>query len=91
MTNGACTPLQSLMKVAVLPPHEYILYIGIAGYNSQRSLRERYKDYLNAKKVIKRAKIARMIGTWHEVLRFFFAPVETAMFQTMTSRRLNNN
>ena len=59
----------------VLPPHGYILYIGIAGRNSDRPLRVRYKDYLNAKKVIKRARIARMIGTWHEVLRFYFAPV----------------
>ncbi len=60
----------------VLPPHGYILYIGIAGRDSERSLRDRYKDYLNEKKVIKRARIARMIGTWHQVLRFFFAPVE---------------
>ncbi len=60
----------------VLPPHGYILYIGIAGGNSDRPLRARYKDYLNAKKVIKRARIARMIGTWHEVLRFYFTPVE---------------
>ena len=61
---------------AVLPPHGYILYIGIAGRKSQRPLRERYKDYLNQRKVIKRDRIARMIGTWHEVLRFFFAPVD---------------
>lgn len=60
----------------VLPPHGYILYIGIAGRNSDRPLRVRYKEYLNAKKVIKRVRIARMIGTWHEVLRFYFAPVE---------------
>jgi hypothetical protein len=59
----------------VLPPHGYILYIGIAGRNSNRSLRARYTDYLNEKKVRKRARIARMIGTWHQVLRFFFAPV----------------
>ena len=59
----------------VLPPHGYILYIGIAGKDSQRPLRERYKDYLNVKKVKKRVRIARMIGTWHQVLRFFFAPV----------------
>lgn len=60
----------------VLPPHGYILYIGIAGRNSDRPLRVRYKEYLNAKKVIKSPRIARMIGTWHEVLRFYFAPVE---------------
>lgn len=60
----------------VLPPHGYILYIGIAGRDSKRPLRDRYKDYLNPKKVRKRARIARMIGTWHRVLRFFFAPVD---------------
>ena len=60
----------------VLPPHGYILYIGIAGRDSKRPLRERYKDYLNEKKVIKRDRIARMIGTWHEVLRFLFAPID---------------
>ena len=63
----------------VLPPHAYVLYIGIAGRDSERSLRERYRDYLNQRKVIKRAGIARMIGTWHQVLRFFFAPVDDAV------------
>lgn len=61
---------------AILPPHGYILYIGIAGKDSDRSLRERYRDYLSTKKVIKRARIARMIGTWHSVLKFFYAPIE---------------
>ena len=60
----------------VFPPHGYILYIGIAGRNSNRSLRARYKDYLNPKKVLKRERIARMIGTWHPVLQFLFAPVD---------------
>ena len=60
----------------VLPPHGYILYIGIAGRNSDRSLQARYKEYLNKKKVLKRPRIARMIGTWHEVLRFYFAPID---------------
>jgi hypothetical protein len=26
--------------------------------------------------VIKRARIARMIGNWHQVLKFFYAPIE---------------
>jgi len=60
----------------VLPPHGYVLYIGIAGRKSQRSLRARYKDYLNHRKIIKRERIALMIGNWHEVLRFYFAPVD---------------
>lgn len=61
----------------VLPPHGYVLYIGIAGRDSNRALRARYRDYLNEKKILKRERIARMIGTWHEVLRFYFAPVES--------------
>jgi len=64
---------------AVLPPHCYVLYIGIAGRKSDRSLRERYRDYLNEKKVLKRERIARMIGTWHPVLRFYFATVDEAI------------
>ena len=60
----------------VLPPHGYILYIGIAGRDSKRSLRERYKDYLQESHIKKRSKIYFMIGAWSEVLRFFFAPVE---------------
>lgn len=60
----------------VLPPHGYVLYIGIAGRDSERTLRDRYKDYLNTRKVKKRARIARMIGTWHPVLRFYFAPID---------------
>lgn len=63
----------------VLPPHGYILYIGIAGRNSNRSLQARYRDYLNAKIVIKRPHVARMIGDWHKVLRFFFAPIDATV------------
>lgn len=60
---------------SVLPPHGYVLYIGIAGRKSDRSLRARYRDYLNMKKVLKRDRIARMISVWRSVLRFYFAPV----------------
>ena len=63
----------------VLPPHGYILYIGIAGEDSDRSLRERYKDYLNVSKVRRRSGIARMIVDWRAVLRFFFAPVDDSV------------
>ena len=60
----------------VLPPHGYILYIGIAGRNSDRPLRERYRDYLYPKKVIKRGGIARIMGNWRQVLQFIFAPID---------------
>ena len=60
----------------ILPPHCYILYIGMAGRDSNRSLRARYRDYLSPSKMSKRDRVKVMIGTWHQVLRFFFAPVE---------------
>lgn len=60
----------------ILPPHGYILYIGMAGRNSDRTLRERYRDYLSDSKLLKRDRVAFMIGNWYEVLRFFFAPVD---------------
>lgn len=63
----------------VLPPHGYVLYIGIAGRKSNRSLRARYRDYLNERSVLKRERIARMIGAWHPVLRFYFAAVDNAV------------
>lgn len=60
----------------VLPPHGYVLYIGIAGRNSSRSLRDRYKDYLNPNKIKKEMpRLAYAFGNWREVTRFFFAPV----------------
>ena len=70
----------------VLPPHGYILYIGMAGRDSNRSLRARYRDYLNRKAVRKRPQIARMIVCWRPILRFWFAPVE----DTVTPADLQN-
>jgi hypothetical protein len=63
----------------VLPPHGYVMYIGIAGRNSKRSLRARYREYLNPKAILKRPKIARMIGHWKPVLKFFFAAVDDSV------------
>lgn len=60
----------------VFPPHGYVLYIGIAGRHSARTLRDRYKDYLDTTKVRSRARIARMIGDWYQVLHFYFAPID---------------
>lgn len=63
---------------AMLPPHGYVLYIGIAGRDSDRSLRERCKDYLNEKKLIKdREGIAYIIGNWGDILHLFYAPVDS--------------
>jgi len=58
------------------PQTGYVLYIGIAGRRSNRSLRARYGEYRRDSSILKRPAITRMIGTWHEVLHFFFAPVD---------------
>ena len=60
----------------VLPHHGYVLYVGIAGHNSNRSLRARYRDYLNTKKILKRDRVKAMISKWANVLHFVYAPVE---------------
>ncbi|WP_187430180.1 hypothetical protein ROLI_047130 (plasmid) [Roseobacter fucihabitans] len=60
----------------VLPEHCYVMYIGIAGRQSDRSLRARYRDYLNVRKLAKRSpRVRRLFGEWHTLLRFYFAPV----------------
>ena len=58
-----------------LPPHGYVMYIGIAGKNSHRPLRDRYRDYLNPTDIVTRPRIARMISRWRNILRFHFAAV----------------
>ena len=60
----------------VLLHHGYVLYVGIGGHNSNRSLRARYQDYLNTKKILKRDRVTAMIGKWSDVLHFVYAPVE---------------
>ena len=75
-----------------LPPHGYIMYIGIAGRNSKRSLRDRYRDYLTESAILKRERIARMIVDWQSVLKFFYAPVEDNVSSEdliRTERQLN--
>ena len=68
----------------VLPSHGYVMYVGIGGKNSNRTLRDRYDDYLNTRKVLKRDRITRMIGTWSDVLHFAYAPVP----ETVSSKQL---
>lgn len=61
----------------VLSPHGYVIYIGIAGRRSNRSLRARYRDYLNERRLLKeRPGLAHAIGNWQDVLRFYFAPID---------------
>ncbi len=73
-----------------LPPHGYIMYIGIAGRHSRRSLRARYQDYFKPSEVGRRPALGWMIVNWHPILRFHFAPVDdkvtTAELEAMEQR-----
>lgn len=60
----------------VLPHNSYVLYIGIAGRKSNRSLKARYKDYFSISKVLPRPKVAMMISKWRTVLRFYYAAID---------------
>ncbi|MYH16415.1 MAG: hypothetical protein F4149_14710 [Gammaproteobacteria bacterium] len=60
---------------AFLPPHGYIMYIGLSGKNAFRSLHDRYSDYFKPSELQRRPRIKRMILQWHPLLRFHFAPV----------------
>ena len=60
----------------ILPMHGYVLYIGIAGKDSNRPLLERYRDYLSASQIRRRFNITQMIGNWRSVLHFLYAPVD---------------
>lgn len=62
-----------------LPPHGYIVYIGAVGFKPNRTLRDRYKEYLSVRRVLKRERIARMIRSWHQVLTFHYAPVPSTV------------
>jgi hypothetical protein len=58
-----------------LPPHGYVMYVGIAGDTSTHTLRDRYGNYLRDKKVKKRAGIHYMLNNWGAGLYFHYALV----------------
>ena len=68
------------------------MYVGLGGKKCNRSLRERYGDYLNIKKILKRDRITRMIGTWSELLHFAYAPVpDTVSFKDLAALEVEIN
>lgn len=59
-----------------LPPHGYIMYIGITGNTSNANLRKRYAQYLlEAKKGTGRPLVVFMLNEWKGDLFFNFIPV----------------
>ena len=59
------------------PPHGYVMYIGITGdVGPTRTLRVRYRDYLNEKKRDKRPRVNYMLNKYENDLYFCFVPLD---------------
>jgi hypothetical protein len=58
-----------------LPPHGYVMYIGITKSDGGGNLRKRYRQYLDEKRVLKRAKVHYMLNKWFQHLYFHYAEV----------------
>jgi hypothetical protein len=55
----------------ILPPHGYILYVGITGDKAARTLRERYNEYfVEARSANARPKVQYMLVKWQRDLFF---------------------
>ena len=63
-----------------LPPHGYVMYIGITRNDGGGSLRKRYKQYLNERRVLKRPKIHYLLNKWSQQLYFYYAVVTDPTF-----------
>ncbi|RWP51058.1 hypothetical protein [Mesorhizobium sp.] len=59
-----------------LPPHGYILYMGITGDISNATLKSRYAQYIRQHKTMNgRPAITYMLANWEEDLFFNFVPL----------------
>lgn len=58
-----------------LPTHGYILYIGIVS-KSERTLKQRYGEYLLEQRKLKRPKVSTMLSKFADGLRFYFSEVD---------------
>jgi len=63
-------------RLAKFPSTAYLVYIGQAGFRSDRHLRKRFGDYLQDKKTPKRPKIHLMLNKWENYLYFYYAEVD---------------
>ncbi|HET9637666.1 MAG TPA: hypothetical protein VFP12_00495 [Allosphingosinicella sp.] len=80
----------SLLPLA-LPPHGYVMYCGITGRRgSQRTLRERYGDYLKEQRRPKRFSLWSMLNKWQNDLFFHFSPIADVVDLDATEIALND-
>lgn len=63
-------------NLSQLPPHGYVMYVGITGdTGSRHNLRRRYGNYLRDKRINKRAGVHYMLTNWASSLYFHYAVV----------------
>lgn len=63
-------------RIAQLPSHGYVMYIGETGHKSKRHLRKRFGDYLYDKERPKRSLIHSMLTRWEDYLYFYYVEVK---------------
>lgn len=59
----------------LLPSHGYIAYVGLTGDRNERTLKDRYGDYLRDQKRPKRVHIYELLNRWENDIYFCFAEV----------------
>lgn len=59
----------------LLPPHGYIAYVGLTGDKKERTLHQRYGDYLRDQKRPKRINIHTLLNKWKDDIYFYFAEI----------------
>ena len=68
--------IRNQLTRAAWPRHGYLMYVGIAGRRkSNRTLRERFSEYLTPSELSKRPKVSRLVRTWGDHLYFNYAVV----------------
>lgn len=63
-------------RIANLPSHGYLMYIGQTGQDSNHHLRKRFGDYIGKRESTKRHSIKYLLNTWRGYLYFYYAEVD---------------
>lgn len=59
----------------LLPPHGSIAYVGLTGDDRERTLNDRYSDYLRDQSRPKRIHIYELLNKWRDNIYFYFAAI----------------
>ncbi len=74
--NAVSTPLCLSLSLSKLPPHGYIMYVGITGNDSGGTLYKRYQRYwYEFKTKGGRPAVFYMMDNWRDDLFFHFVPL----------------